>query len=713
MAERYNMNLNHVIAKSISKANQGIEKISMTQAADIAKIDGAASSNIDKYVEGNTLTIYTCGNCWISYVDEVSVRSAYYLKRRILAHGLIASIKEADEIATAIIHEESDLTKYTGFPVWSDALQQCSLDGDFGKEDLQLHVVRTMLEVLRFPKRYSPAYQDDVLKSGLDKFLELNKSRKYKTYDPNALAWELRTTYADNHCVRDIYDVVSDWIAGTPLDPGFWGFEYSFGYTPTEDEVSLATTKVLYWANYSLDLAEVDEVSSTSFTEGATAELSGEKNTYLQKLWLLRKAFGCYKSIEYPWSNEFLPDSEKLSEPGFVKAVPKSYKTPRIIVKEPLLRNYIATGLRIETIKALRSRPIWKQINVESQDRNRQRAWESAMAGGKFSTEDYASASDSIAMTLGIEIFPIFKYLPWLRDTFIAMDAFKNEGSKWTRYTTSNIFLTSGHPLTFLCETLLIEGSAVVATEYTQWIYSDKRYHFMKPISFGDDLLVDNKVHEMIEQVAASIGMTINVDKSFSGDSAYRESCGEEYLNGYPMHGVKWPRTTFDWSRRGDYAKYVTSLVTLQQALYSKCWVCEEVLRNVITSLVPSMTSSPGFTEDSTDLWSDVDMPEQHIAPMGVKGKDDPQRLFDELPEHVKPYALREIHSIPQSYVQLSKAEEHLVYDRTLETALYVDFLMKGPRYASPLDELLHISSPVDRRVLVKRPKQRWVKVLR
>lgn len=702
------MNLNHVIAKSISRANKELEKISMAQAADIAKIDGAASSNIDKYVESNTLTIYTCGNCWISLVERISQRSAYYLTKRICAYGLISSIREADEIATALIHEESDLTKYTGYPVWFDAIQMCCLEGGFRGEHIQLHVVRTMLEVLRFPKRYSPAYQEDVLKSGLDKFLELNRSRKYKAYDPNALAWELRTSYADNHCVRDIYEVVSDWVAGTPLDPGFWGFEYSFGYTPTEDEVNLATTRVLYWANYSLDLAEVDEATQAEFTDGATAELSGEKNTYLQKLWLLRRAFGCYKSSEYSWSNEFLPDLDKLTQPGEVKAVPKSYKTPRIIVKEPLLRNYIATGFRIETIKVLKQKPIWKQINVESQDRNRQSAWESAIAGGKFSTEDYASASDSIAATLGVEIFPIFKYLPWLRDTFIIASAIS------TALRECHIFLTSGHPLTFLCETLLIEGSAVVATEYTQWIYGDKRYHFMKPIDFGDDLLVDNKVHEMICQIAASIGMTINVDKSFSGDSPYRESCGEEYLNGYPMHGVKWPRTTFDWTRRGDYSKYVTSLVTLQQAMYSKSsWDCEEILCNVITGLVPSMTSSPGYTVDSTDLWSDVNVPEQHIAPMGMKGKDDPQALFDELPEHVKPYALREVHSIPQSYVQLSKTEEHQVYDHALELALYVDFLMKGPRYASPLDELLNISSPIDRRALVKRPKQRWVKVLR
>jgi hypothetical protein len=268
-----------------------------------------------------------------------------------------------------------------------------------------------------------------------------------------------------------------------------------------------------------------------------------------------------------------------------VKAVPKSYKTPRIIAKEPVVRNYVATAIRKAVVNCLDwdeyRNPeygkgiilpytgdvlydVWRYLDVTDQEKNREVCWEASWLL-KYATIDHSSASDLICTILGAELFPIFAVVPELRSSEITLDNGKTRDCQ--------VFLTSGHPLTFLCESIVYYAIAVVATDFHKAFRKDRRVKYHYPWEFGDDMCIDYKVVECYMQIASLFGLKVNFEKSFAPPSNYRESCGVEYLNGYPMHGVKWPRTTYDWSKEDGVANAVTSLITLQHSLYYQYWI--------------------------------------------------------------------------------------------------------------------------------------------
>lgn len=703
--------------------SRSLALVSMDEARNIAiKAMPSFSDMKDRrdYIAANHPTVYLMVNVWIMLVYETSERTAYALKRSLLQWGLPYTIKQADEIANAIIHQASDLSKMDGYAIWFDVFSRIGENPD---------VMRRVLELLRFPKRYSPAYQKDVEDDGIRRFLEVNRTRRFKPGQQKSVDQYMpRVKFDDNYFIKDIQLEV-DKI----LDHGFYHDLMSM--SPSQAEAKLLS---MDWCR---------------FSNGATAELNYQQKTFLQKLKNLKKFVPYYKDRLYPWSSKVLvPRAWDWCK---VCAVPKSYKTPRIIAKEPTWRNYIATGLRIRIIQDLQKfvPDLWKQFDVETQENNRDVAWTSSF-NQKYATVDITSASDSIPAGLGCTLFKLFEKVAWLRASYMEVNG---------DLMPNNIFLTSGHPLTFLCETIFFYAVAIVATKYTKLFY-DKRNKFVEPFVFGDDTAIDCRALELFITILDSFGVTVNVEKSFTAPSDYRESCGVEYYKGYPMHGVKWPRTTFDWTCQEKYPEYVASLITLQRALFSRSWRISDFLTENIRHYEPLLTVSKPNTGDGTiDLWSDYDSVTLRRTPGADKETDGalhfPSILKTDkgftwtyhekstwvyygsevahkwLPARVADSGLaimgwwkkhwdkippkefhgdilwdathREVHSVLKP--QYNEAKLRDMYDPDLELALYVDFLQYGPHYLSKLDELLHVSSPVDRKPLVAVPKNRWV----
>lgn len=688
--------------------------------------------SLDSYVQSNAPTVYVGGNAWLALADAWSKRAVHELSEFMREHGFIEAIAASSKLADAIIaQDESAMIQNQIYPVWADVLQQVTLTD--AMEDLfSASSLRSVLEVLRFPKRYSPSKQTDVMLMGFADFVEFNASRKYNP----KYHTQIRNLhpFEDNYFWKGVKQVVDQLIAGTVLDLNYWLEPSSPIWAELESEkgrVSQATinqvTSMVLSAVWGLDPDRFELCLAAETTSGATAELAGKQVTYANKMRELSYFCPWYKNPNSPWSTDWF-DYSMLYEPAVVKAVPKSYKTPRIIAKEPVVRNYIATAFRKLLVEHVGRRPLkgpytkhtvknpWKLICVDDQNPNREAAWMASLVGAWLATIDHSHASDSICGELGKMLFELFRLIPWLRSSgYDIGDA----------HIHAHIFLSSGHPLTFMCETIVFFAIAYTLTDYLRWhqsLATTSKCKFRKladPRAFGDDLECDPKVVELYLHVAEQFGLTINVEKSFFDPAyPYRESCGVEYLNGAPMHGVKWPRTTFDWSDKDKLAQELKSLVDLQHHLFHN-WRAQEIVRCFVLDLEPKMTHSAAYTV-CDDLWSDVDRTEYGLAPAGKIVSDGTGRkivpLTDaEMASLPQEWTTREYHSIPQSYVTCT------LHDMTkfagpyspVEHAMYEDFLLNGPRYEDKLSELLRVSSPIDRRPLVSRPNLRWVRVRR
>lgn len=212
-------------------------------------------------------------------------------------------------------------------------------------------------------------------------------------------------------------------------------------------------------------------------------------------------------------------DASKLA------TVPKNSKTNRTICTEPSLNMFYQLGAGLVINKLLeRYHNIW----LHTQQRvNRQLAREGSLSG-QLATIDLSSASDTISLGLCEWLLPpaVMNTLGLLRCT-------------QTRYGEEVIPLrmisSMGNGFTFPLQTLIF-ATLVRATYQCTGItpYVDKRRNYAVN---GDDIICLSSRYDSVVAVLTRCGFIVNKEKSFH-TGPFRESCGGDYFNGYPVRGV-------------------------------------------------------------------------------------------------------------------------------------------------------------------------------
>lgn len=197
--------------------------------------------------------------------------------------------------------------------------------------------------------------------------------------------------------------------------------------------------------------------------------------------------------------------------------VPKDAKTDRPICIEPLLNGLYQKGFG----SWIRRRLLSFGIDLRDQSTNQklaQRAFSEAL-----STIDFASASDTIAYRVVLDLLPF----PW----FEALDCarspnFEFEG-KWTSF---QKFTSMGNAYTFELETLIFYAIACACCEEL-----GIEYRTGENLSvYGDDVIIPNSAYDLFSEVTIACGFTINHEKSFR-EGPFFESCGCDYFLGTPV----------------------------------------------------------------------------------------------------------------------------------------------------------------------------------
>lgn len=607
--------------------------VSGKTAKTIALYDGKrVSTDPIAYSQKNWVTYYLILNTWFAQVDEISERGRLELHEAVVQQGLLQTIADCDGLANAFVHsyamEErvlgSDMPHYL-----VHLLSSCEND----KETLQ---------VLRFPKRFSPDGADLIREASIDALVAVNN--RSKSINRN----------------------------------GFEGWA-SFMQKRETSPVRTSSVPSRYWVDRVKDtLAEMLKGYSFTpyngiFSTGVAADADRPLVEKLQQYGLWECCL--YGDPLYPisagkkhlnWARSAF-SSELFC--AVVQAVPKSYKTARIIAEEHAYRQYHMQAIRKEIERCLKSNGYLDYLDLHSQDRN-QRYAEIGSRLGCYATIDLSSASDSLARSLAFEVLPsrlvsdVDTYLP---RTFVVNGIQR----------TMHMFCTSGSAVTFPVESVVFLAIALSIRDVASALTGE---FYLPPVVFGDDIVVDVLLYDTVTEVLAQLGFVVNTTKSYGPGTLYRESCGCEYICGYDLRSVYWPRTTFVW-RQEQLATCIGQICALQHKVYGT-FRAQKFLARFVRVLEPRMTSHVPGTE-CDDLWEAIPVFVSRHAPVLESCE-------------VPPYGLREGHlALKTRYGSpgYTRGETDFLIDSLLEMWFYATFLKDGQTFDTELERLLGVSS--------------------
>lgn len=536
--------------RALTKSKNVIELVSIDEVEVVAKLDQplmvSYTSPKGDYVRDNILAYYVLLNTWGHQLTEVSKEGWVSMYQRIVKVGLIPIIRQCNALSDLIIHGDIiDFTYTYGFlgPIIAHSRDESQL-----------------LQLLRYPKRFSPLFATRVAEDSLKGFISFNTLVKVE----NTKDWNF-------YILRQVRHILADMLAG-----------YTFN--------------------------EADGYFSTGTPSDARRPL-------LSKLRMYRKSHSCLSHCPMYGigKSEVLAGKWRGTKKnrGFVKivAVPKSFKAARIIAEEPASDQFSLQAIARSMRQAVERNGYLRYVNVEDQTRNQQYAYEGSI-DGSYATIDFSSASDSICEALAVALLPqdiVSDVLSHKQAYMKYVDTWSKAGMPMEASRVVQMWATSGNAITFISESTILCAFALYSTQVVEVLIQQK---LKDPSVFGDDVAIDDRAAEFFIDTVSLFGFIVNKDKTFFGQTSagwYRESCGVEYLNSLPMHSRYYPRKPISLTPTG-----LSSLVDLEKRMFDD-WTCRLFLREVILRLEPRMTSHCVGT-DCADMWDTMDTtPTFHI----------------------------------------------------------------------------------------------------
>jgi hypothetical protein len=649
-----------------------LEIVSLDTAYQVAAKDAAAVTSLSPqdYWKNNSLAYYVLLNTWMLMVKEFCKYSYFRVVDLIHKEGLLSVIKRFDEASQRIMHElpvvdpivnamQNDITR-DGFPSGTP----------FSKDyTLGTNVNTALLQLLRYPKRFSPNCADVTANNSITKFLATENRNK-----------QLQRREYSRFVIEEARDVVYDLLP--------W------------DEICAAIDNM---TDQDLILTSGVGVDSTERLGSKLVAISKSHPEFFVSPMGVPYS-GAYPQQDVVYWGKIIKQQQNLVK---VAAVPKSYKAARIIAMEDTWRQARARWIMNEMVKYLPP-----TIDITDQSRNQCYAALGSM-DGTLATIDMSSASDTITKTLFRELFPnsfVSRVVP-------LMGTHCQVGNKTQLM---QMCSTSGHSLTFIIETIV--HYAIARAACNKLLRFGCELDSVLVSAYGDDLIIPTEAFELVSEFFRRVGMIVNPDKSFYSGS-YRESCGEEYFEGVRSTTFYFPRfpiigsldkkgkvvlgvRTWRDAYRGKVDDSTTMLVDLQKKLFRICYPASRLVYELVKEAHPKMTHS-GYGRICPDLW-EFDEDGRPITTHQYTIQDGKFTLMGdfELPEigmgteDAELFALvdlasnEQLHSSPSMKFVVEK--KITPYEqRLLDLYRYQHFLQYGPSYEDALSELLGISSQI------------------
>lgn len=258
---------------------------------------------------------------------------------------------------------------------------------------------------------------------------------------------------------------------------------------------------------------------------------------YMQTAWF-RKKSSSQRGLSWVRGNRYL-------------TVPKNGLIDRSIAVEPALNIFYQLGLGTSIRRRLRNNAGWDLDRA--QEIHRAKAKESSITR-EFATLDLSNASDTVCRNLVRLLLPArwYEELDALRSPATLIDG------KWRIL---EKFSSMGNGYTFELETLIF--SALLSVLLEECGRSGQLGDDL--FVFGDDLIIPSDMYDSAVAMLKFCGFSINLEKSFTGPTPFRESCGGDYFGGHDVRPYSVKELVNDpWQLIPTYNGLRKSLVRLE-----------------------------------------------------------------------------------------------------------------------------------------------------
>lgn len=305
----------------------------------------------------------------------------------------------------------------------------------------------------------------------------------------------------------------------------------------------------------------------------------------------------------YPWicQGYLVPVSMGLTLHGGESvrlcAVPKDYSKDRLITVEPWLNTFVQHATRRLAYESIHTGPLkgtaMDALYVSPETVQRSLAVEGSV-NGLYATLDLSDASDSISLGDVEATFP-----PWLSSR-LCMCRTPHFDAGDGQLRELKMFAGMGNATTFVVETLYFWAACMAIARL-----SGHRRAFVSV--HGDDIVCDNRTVELILETKGfeALGLKLNADKSYWGQSSFRESCGIWALTGKDVTPSR-----FDGFDLGELSGRVGFCDVIRRMLNSGCgmqiMLADRLLKRS-NGMKVSPWNVPGseLVHDKYELWTD------------------------------------------------------------------------------------------------------------
>lgn len=673
----------------------------------------------EKYFLANQAAYYVLTNTWFKMIDEYCSQDTWAeILYTCQVQGLFYEIEAASDLSDSVVAtlsttevqptEDAKLViAVDPGSVWDPWLGVCqAVLGDEWYDH-----VPDLLQILRYPKRFSPSKLTALEEVCIQDFLNVLNYNRNRSLREGSYYMNLQVRSIIEEFLPYADEIITSILSGKACTyrSNYDGKWYTFHPEDYVGEFSPGSTV----ETTSDVLAKMDWLSwHTGTYRGMPfpADLQSSDSEYLREPCM-------------PWDprNEFLSDTYYNRSVALYYSVPKNYKKARGIAAEEVYRQMAAKGFGDLLYDIFHNLSKFRNCYTRDDQTGQQELMERGSRFRLFGSGDLSSASDTVLWTQVETWFPksVVRIMRTLRSTWVMMPSGK--------VCLTQMAFTSGHTLTFFTESMVFGAILELASRWTELFtvdtnLSEKGLHLLYSKHdvaknnqqrwgiYGDDCAIAAEAWPLMIELLEFFGFKVNTSKSFCG--IYTEACGCEYFDGREVSSKYWPRKTLPGLRDEISPAGLSSLIDLQHRLF-RHKSAALFLAWYVRDFLPDMTMSfPGT--DCTDLWSNT--PRELFFTYSFEF-DERRETWKEVPVNLnyRGHYCSEVKSNKRpindgDYVAVERIVNRHGYFREMaigvsrEKALalldfkaYVDFLLDGPVYNTELDRMLRVSVKRDR----------------
>ena len=286
--------------------------------------------------------------------------------------------------------------------------------------------------------------------------------------------------------------------------------------------------------------------------------------------------------------------------PAKLVLVPKTMKSPRVIVEEPCHMQYVQQGVfraMSETLRESKFSKLFMSFSWDSQDHNRVLAKEGSI-NGNFATIDLSEASDRVSLQLARSLFMGSRFL---RELVLAC---RSESVSLPNGELLELrkFASMGSSLCFPIESMVFYVIGEMAVASVAAI--GPSYKRMRPSGlvriYGDDIIIPTEAAHVAISLLEAFGLKVNAAKTFT-TGPFRESCGSDWYNGVSVSVFKLRHPLPQMARQHELLR---SAIAFHNLVYDQGWFrVAEYVRKSLLSIFPHIPRVPVGTRAHA-FWS-------------------------------------------------------------------------------------------------------------